>query len=60
MEIHTIGIDLGKTVFHLGLNRRGEELSARYATQATLDQTLGKLNSRKTAKFCTPDADLLA
>jgi transposase len=25
MEIHTIGIDLGKTVFHLvGLNRRGE------------------------------------
>src|SRR6266702_6906330 len=27
MEIHTIGIDLGKTVFHLvGLNRRGEVL----------------------------------
>ena len=25
MEIHTIGIDLGKTVFHLvGLNARGE------------------------------------
>lgn len=25
MELHTIGIDLGKTVFHLvGLNRRGE------------------------------------
>ena len=25
MEIHTIGIDLGKTVFHLvGLNVRGE------------------------------------
>jgi transposase len=25
MEIHTIGIDLGKTVFHLvGLNTRGE------------------------------------
>jgi transposase len=24
MELHTIGIDLGKTVFHLvGLNRRG-------------------------------------
>jgi len=25
MELHTIGIDLGKTVFHLvGLNQRGE------------------------------------
>jgi len=25
MELHTIGIDLGKTVFHLvGLNRHGE------------------------------------
>ncbi len=25
MDLHTIGIDLGKTVFHLvGLNRRGE------------------------------------
>ncbi len=25
MELHTIGIDLGKTVFHLvGLNLRGE------------------------------------
>jgi transposase len=25
MELHTIGFDLGKTVFHLvGLNRRGE------------------------------------
>jgi transposase len=25
MELHTIGIDLGKTVFHLvGLSRRGE------------------------------------
>jgi len=25
MEIHTIGIDLGKTIFHLvGLNSRGE------------------------------------
>ena len=29
MEIHTIGIDLGKTVFHLvGLNPRGEVVVA--------------------------------
>jgi hypothetical protein len=30
MELHTIGIDLGKTVFHLvGLNHRGELWCAR-------------------------------
>jgi hypothetical protein len=29
MELHTIGIDLGKTVFHLvGLNLRGESACA--------------------------------
>jgi len=32
MEIHTIGIDLGKTVFHLvGLSARGEVVVRRTA-----------------------------
>ena len=38
MEVHTIGIDLGKTVFHLvGLNQRGEVvLRQKFSAQATV------------------------
>lgn len=36
MELHTIGIDLGKTVFHLvGLNLRGEVVCARSFREAS-------------------------
>jgi hypothetical protein len=37
MELHTIGIDLGKTVFHLvGLDPRGE---VRFANHPEVGQT---------------------
>lgn len=45
MEIHTIGIDLGKTVFHLvGLNARGEVVVRKKCSR---DQIL-----RFTANLC--------
>jgi hypothetical protein len=35
MELHTIGIDLGKTIFHLvGLNQRGEVVGAKRSSHA--------------------------
>ena len=37
MELHTIGIDLGKTVFHLvGLNLRGEVVVRKKFSRAQL------------------------
>ncbi len=37
MEIHTIGIDLGKTVFHLvGVNVRGEVVARKKVSQSSL------------------------
>ena len=37
MEIHTIGIDLGKTVFHVvGLNQRGEVVERKKFSRAQL------------------------
>jgi transposase len=37
MEIHTIGIDLGKTIFHLvGLNQRGEVVERKQFSRAQL------------------------
>jgi transposase len=37
MELHTIGIDLGKTVFHLvGLNARGEVVVRKRCSRAQL------------------------
>jgi transposase len=42
MELHTIGIDLGKTVFHLvGLNLRGESSERRWAGSAALHSASG-------------------
>jgi transposase len=39
MQIHTIGIDLGKTVFHLvGLNLRGEAVARRKCSRTQLLQ----------------------
>ena len=39
MQIHTIGIDLGKTVFHLvGLNLRGEVVVRRKCSRTQLLQ----------------------
>ena len=36
MDLHTIGIDLGKTLFHLvGLNQRGEVVVRKNFPQAT-------------------------
>jgi hypothetical protein len=40
MEIHTIGIDLGKTVFHLvGLNPRGAVVVRKKCSPAQSDGT---------------------
>ena len=37
MNIHTIGIDLGKTSFHLaGLNERGEEIVRKHFSRTQL------------------------
>jgi transposase len=37
MELHTMGIDLGKTVFHLvGLNRRGEVVECKKLSRPQL------------------------
>jgi hypothetical protein len=44
MELHTIGIDLGKKVFHLvGLNQRGEVVGAKEVlTQTTVAAGTGR------------------
>ena len=45
MELHTVGIDLGKTVFHLvGLNLRGEVMARKKFSRTQL--------SRFTANIC--------
>jgi hypothetical protein len=42
MQIHTIGIDLGKAVFHLvGLNLRGEALVRKKCSRTQLLQFTG-------------------
>jgi len=41
MQIHTIGIDLGKTVFHLvGLNLRGEVVVRRKCSRTHLPELI--------------------
>ena len=45
MELHTIGIDLGKTVFHLvGLNLRGEAVVRKRLSRTKLLHFTGNLH----------------
>ena len=45
MELHTIGIDLGKTVFHLvGLNLRGEVVVRKKFSRTRLLQLTARVN----------------
>ena len=54
MELHTIGIDLGKTVFHLvGLNPCGEDESL---SRCTVAQPSG---SKNWSRLCTIQGILL-
>jgi len=47
MQIHTIGIDLGKTVFHLvGLNLGGEVVVRRKCSRTQLLQFTANTSSR--------------
>jgi len=47
MELHTIGIDLGKTVFHLvGLNLRGEVVVRKKFSPQTTDSLHRELACR--------------
>jgi len=48
MELHTIGIDLGKTVFHLvGLNLRGEVVvRKKFTRKQLLHFTANSVNPR--------------
>jgi len=52
MEIDTIGIDLGKTVLHLGLTRAGEVLVRRKFSRTQLLRFTANL--RVPLKACKP------